>query len=81
MVDVRALAIAARHEAKMPLKQAPLGKYPFRRRLGRSVVEEHWRSYRCIALAAVLINMLSRSMPLFIMSVHDRVIPNGAIRH
>ena len=44
-----------------------------------SVVKVHWRSYGHIALAASLINMLALAMPLFTMSVYDRVIPNGAI--
>ena len=44
-----------------------------------SVVKVHWRSYGHIALAAFLINMLALAMPLFTMSVYDRVIPNGAI--
>jgi ATP-binding cassette subfamily C protein LapB len=44
-----------------------------------SVVKVHWRSYGHIALAALLINVLALAMPLFTMSVYDRVIPNGAI--
>jgi ATP-binding cassette subfamily C protein LapB len=44
-----------------------------------SVVKTHWRSYGHIALAAFLINMIALATPLFIMSVYDRVIPNGAI--
>ena len=44
-----------------------------------SVVKVHWRSYGHIALAAFLINILALAMPLFTMSVYDRVIPNGAI--
>ncbi|WP_249127513.1 type I secretion system permease/ATPase [Bradyrhizobium lablabi] len=44
-----------------------------------SVVKQHWRSYGHIALAALLINMLALAMPLFTMSVYDRVVPNGAI--
>ena len=44
-----------------------------------SVVKVHWRSYGHIALAAFLVNMLALATPLFIMSVYDRVIPNGAI--
>lgn len=44
-----------------------------------SVVKVHWRSYGHIALAALLINILALAMPLFTMSVYDRVIPNGAI--
>jgi ATP-binding cassette subfamily C protein LapB len=44
-----------------------------------STVKVHWRSYGHIAMAALLINMLALAMPLFTMSVYDRVIPNGAI--
>jgi ATP-binding cassette, subfamily C, bacterial LapB len=44
-----------------------------------STARVHWRSYGHIALAAFLINMLALAMPLFTMSVYDRVIPNGAI--
>jgi len=44
-----------------------------------SVVKTHWRSYGHIAVAAFLINMIALATPLFIMSVYDRVIPNGAI--
>jgi ATP-binding cassette subfamily C protein LapB len=44
-----------------------------------SVVKTHWRNYGHIALGALLINVLGLAMPLFTMSVYDRVIPNGAI--
>ncbi|QQO20293.1 type I secretion system permease/ATPase [Bradyrhizobium diazoefficiens] len=44
-----------------------------------SVVRAHWRNYGHIALSALLINILALAMPLFTMSVYDRVIPNGAI--
>ena len=44
-----------------------------------SVVKVHWRNYGYIALGALLINILTLAMPLFTMSVYDRVIPNGAI--
>lgn len=44
-----------------------------------SVVRDHWRNYGHIALSALLINILALAMPLFTMSVYDRVIPNGAI--
>jgi ATP-binding cassette subfamily C protein LapB len=44
-----------------------------------SVVKVHWRNYGHIALGALLINILALAMPLFTMSVYDRVIPNGAI--
>lgn len=44
-----------------------------------SVVRAHWRNYGHIALSALLINILALAVPLFTMSVYDRVIPNGAI--
>jgi ATP-binding cassette, subfamily C, bacterial LapB len=44
-----------------------------------SVVKAHWRNYGHIALGALLINILALAMPLFTMSVYDRVIPNSAI--
>lgn len=44
-----------------------------------SVVRAHWRNYGHIAVSALLINVLALAMPLFTMSVYDRVIPNGAI--
>jgi ATP-binding cassette subfamily C protein LapB len=44
-----------------------------------SVVKGHWHNYGHIALGALLINILALAMPLFTMSVYDRVVPNGAI--
>lgn len=44
-----------------------------------SVVKIHWRSYGHIALGALLINVVALAMPLFTMSVYDRVVPNGAV--
>ena len=37
------------------------------------------REFWPIILAALIVNMLALATPLFIMSVYDRVIPNGAI--
>ena len=37
------------------------------------------RNYSHVAIAALLVNILGLAAPLFIMSVYDRVIPNGAI--
>jgi ATP-binding cassette subfamily C protein LapB len=44
-----------------------------------SVVRRFWKNYTHVAAAALIINMLALASPLFIMSVYDRVIPNGAI--
>jgi ATP-binding cassette subfamily C protein LapB len=44
-----------------------------------SVVRRFWANYSHVALAALIINLLALASPLFIMSVYDRVIPNGAI--
>jgi ATP-binding cassette subfamily C protein LapB len=44
-----------------------------------SVVRRFWANYSHVALAALIINLLALASPLFIMSVYDRVVPNGAI--
>jgi ATP-binding cassette subfamily C protein LapB len=44
-----------------------------------SVVSRFWSNYSHIAIAAFLVNVLALAYPLFIMSVYDRVVPNGAI--
>ena len=44
-----------------------------------SVAARFWSNYSHVAIAAFLINILALASPLFIMSVYDRVIPNGAI--
>jgi ATP-binding cassette subfamily C protein LapB len=44
-----------------------------------SVVRRFWSNYSHVATAALIVNVLALASPLFIMSVYDRVIPNGAI--
>src|SRR5205823_2970473 len=44
-----------------------------------SVVSRFWSNYSHVAVAAFIVNTLALAMPLFIMNVYDRVIPNGAI--
>ena len=44
-----------------------------------SVVSKFWGNYSHVALAALIVNILALASPLFVMSVYDRVIPNGAI--
>jgi ATP-binding cassette subfamily C protein LapB len=44
-----------------------------------SVVSRFWANYSHVAIAGLLVNVLGLAAPLFIMSVYDRVIPNGAM--
>jgi ATP-binding cassette subfamily C protein LapB len=44
-----------------------------------STVAKFWANYSHVAIAAFIVNLLALASPLFVMSVYDRVIPNGAI--
>jgi ATP-binding cassette subfamily C protein LapB len=43
-----------------------------------SVVLQNWRLYRDSLLAALLVNIFALAMPMFSMTVYDRVVPNRA---
>jgi ATP-binding cassette, subfamily C, bacterial LapB len=44
-----------------------------------SAVYKFWPSWTQVILAALIINLLALALPLFVMNVYDRVIPNLAI--
>ncbi|MGI9405948.1 MAG: type I secretion system permease/ATPase, partial [Hyphomicrobiaceae bacterium] len=69
--------------AKDPVRDdpAPVTHHP-QTRTGHwllSAVWRFWPSWIQIALAALAINLLGLALPLFVMNVYDRVIPNLAI--
>lgn len=43
------------------------------------VMLENWWIYALVGVAAVMVNMFALAMPLFIMTVYDRVVPNNAM--
>jgi len=44
-----------------------------------SVVGRFWSNWLNVVLAALFINLLGLALPLFVMNVYDRVIPNNSI--
>ena len=71
-------AFLARPMAAADARVVAAGELP-RRHWFWSVVSRFWANYSHVAIAAFIVNMLALATPLFIMSVYDRVIPNGAI--
>jgi len=44
-----------------------------------SIVARFWPSWLYVILAALFINLLGLALPLFVMNVYDRVVPNNSI--
>ncbi len=44
-----------------------------------SVVMRLWPTWSYVILAALVINLLGLALPLFVMNVYDRVIPNNSV--
>jgi ATP-binding cassette subfamily C protein LapB len=71
-------AFLARPVAAADARTVAAGDLP-RKHWFWAVATQFWSNYTHVALAAFLINVLALAYPLFIMSVYDRVVPNGAI--
>ncbi len=63
-----------RFEARAPQVKAVRASHWF-----WGTVFENWRLYRDTLLAALVINLFALAIPLFSMTVYDRVVPNNAV--
>jgi len=63
-----------RFEARAPQVRPPRASHWF-----WGTVAENWRLYRDTLLAALVINLFALAIPMFSMSVYDRVVPNHAL--
>ncbi|MFP5306335.1 MAG: type I secretion system permease/ATPase [Gammaproteobacteria bacterium] len=63
-----------RFDARAPEVGATRGRHWF-----WSVMRDNWPLYRDALYAAFLINLFAIALPLFVMNVYDRVVPNQAV--
>jgi len=63
-----------RFDARAPAVRPSRGRHWF-----WGVIAENRALYRDVLLAALLINLFAVAMPLFVMNVYDRVVPNHAV--
>ncbi|MEW6167710.1 MAG: type I secretion system permease/ATPase [Pseudomonadota bacterium] len=63
-----------RFDARVPEVGAKRGRHWF-----WSVMRDNWPLYRDALYAAFLINLFAIALPLFVMNVYDRVVPNQAV--
>lgn len=63
-----------RFDARAPAVGPQRGRHWF-----WSVMRDNWPLYRDALFAAFLINLFAIALPLFVMNVYDRVVPNQAI--
>ena len=63
-----------RFDARAPQVGAVRGEHWF-----WGVIAENRSIYRDVLLAALMVNLFALAMPVFVMNVYDRVVPNNAI--
>jgi ATP-binding cassette subfamily C protein LapB len=63
-----------RYDARAPQVRPTRGQHWF-----WGVIAENRTLYRDVLLAALMINVFALAMPLFVMNVYDRVVPNNAL--
>ncbi|WP_230976874.1 type I secretion system permease/ATPase [Pseudothauera rhizosphaerae] len=87
VVDVPQADLAARYAGRA-IYVRPRYRFDARSPTVRAVRGQHWfwgtigenrALYRDVLVAALLINLFALAMPLFVMNVYDRVVPNNAV--
>lgn len=60
-------------------QRAPIIKQLRERHWFWSVIQANRKLYRDVIIAALVINLLAVAMPLYVMNIYDRVVPNHAV--